>query len=148
MSDEVRYPLANPYRPVEIFNAACEWVKESGWEDHPRLHNAFINFLITIGSKLEEQQGKATLWIHLHYTYDSEGNHRPFRRSDLLAGLFRWIRQVGIEDEEAILRNYANAKLGLNASELAKDPHSMDWPLVPITLSYDMLWGNMPPTWL
>lgn len=149
MSDEVRYPLANPYRPVEIYNAAREWILESGWQNHPKLHASFIIFLTRVISVLEEQKGTPTLWIHLHYTYDSEGNHRAFRRTDLLGGLFRWALQVGsTEDQNVIRRNYGNVRLGLNASQLAIDPHSMDLPLVQITLSHDCMWGNMPPTWL
>lgn len=146
MSEQLRYPLAYAFRPAEVYDVVYNYVFES-WTSRTLVARAALYYLTAKArTLLEEQKGKGILYIHIHHTYDREGNHHEFRRTDYLTALAKWVMHLATSDIEETREHYRVLDEAVNNWEPLMYPNRPHAP-VQCTLSYDCFWGISPPEW-
>lgn len=147
MSEELRYPLTYAFRPTEVYDIVYVLDLDLWGSQVLEIGSAMQFFINKASRVLDEQQGKDTLWIHIHHTYDNDGLHNQFRRIDYISGLAKWIFEVATTEIDETRGHYRILERAFRRQEAQLNPYRDPTP-VEITLSYNCFWGNTPPTWL
>lgn len=141
------HPPATAYRPIECYWRVKDWWTEPWITSNIPVAHAFAQVISKAAERIEQERHKDLLWVHIWHAWDPEGNRYPMRRLDFFEGLREWVLHFTTTDVDQTREIFRVVRLALMHLESIVDEVRAPIP-VPITLSYDMLWGSRVPTWL
>lgn len=122
------------FLPVEVANQCFSYVHEPWVNQSSLIRNIFVTFVDGAFSEMAfihlnlnvNLANRPPLFIHIHHTFDAEGNRLPFRRIDYIHALYTWIIRVMETDTTDTEGYYSVLSMLLSQVETTLEP-ARDW---------------------
>lgn len=98
MAPRVVLGPSDAYLPEELLNNITKWHEEYWCKENPLTNYHLLVFGEKVFQAVRDHKNDETLYIHLGYDFDIEGNQKLHRKVDLLAGMAKWAITVMTKD--------------------------------------------------